>query len=98
LRVKILHPEKALVTRDKIESYLLSPVHPVGRHKAAFFYSLGYTQTDWRVLKRDILSLIYQDAQPVAVTEYGSKYEIRGAITGPNQRIADIVSGGVDRA
>ena len=38
--------ERALIDRAKIRDYLLSLHHPVGRFKARFFTSLGFT--DWK--------------------------------------------------
>ncbi len=40
--------ERAVIDSAKIRDYLLSPSHPVGRFKAVFFASLGYTA--WIVL------------------------------------------------
>ena len=90
--MKLPHPEKAVVPREKIEAYLLSPAHTVGRHKAAFFNALGYAQSDWRRLQHDIATLVTHDAERVAETDYGTKYEIRVTITGPNSRTAAIVT------
>jgi hypothetical protein len=90
--VKLPHPEKAVVPRDKMEAYLLSPVHTVGRHKAAFFNALGYTQADWQRLQQDIGALVPRDAERVAETDYGTKYEIRATLAGPNGRTAAIVT------
>jgi hypothetical protein len=39
--------DRAIVDPAKVRDYLLS--HPVGRFKAAFFLSLGYSQDRWEV-------------------------------------------------
>ena len=90
--MKLPHPERAVIPREKIEAYLLSSVHPVGRHKAAFFGSLGYTQPGWHALDHDIRSLVFGDVARVEETDYGTKYEVPGTITGPNGRAAAIVT------
>jgi Domain of unknown function (DUF6883) len=90
--MKLPDPERAVIPREKIEAYLLSPVHPVGRHKAAFFGSLGYTQSGWQVLEGDIKGLAFGDIAGVEETDYGRKYEVPGTITGPNGRAAAIVT------
>jgi hypothetical protein len=90
--MKLPRPERAVIPRDKIEAYLLSPVHPVGRHKAAFFGSLGYAQPAWRTLEKDIRGLAIGDVARVEETDYGTKYEVPGSITGPNGRAAAIVT------
>ncbi len=71
---------------------MLSPVHPVGRHKAAFFASLGYTQPGWQTLDDDIRGLVVGDVARAQETDFGTKYEVPGTITGPNGRAAAIVT------
>ena len=90
--MKLPNPDKAIIPREKIEGYLLSPIHSVGRHKAVFFNSLGYTQAKWQTLEHDIRKLLTGDAQPTEETEYGRKYEIRTSITGPKGRSAAIIT------
>lgn len=75
-----------------MRDYLLSPSHSIGRYKAAFFRSLGYDQANWETLAIDLRSLLTGDAEQIDVTEYGVKYEIRGSVTGPNGRTANVVS------
>lgn len=50
-----------------------------------------------QLLERDIRKLVTGDAQPTEETEYGRKYEIRGAITGPEGRSAAIVAAWIVR-
>jgi hypothetical protein len=49
--------DRAVVDKAKVRGYLLSPAHPVGRFKARFFVSLGYTAEEWRRLRDDIVEL-----------------------------------------
>ena len=90
--MKLPNLEKAIIPRAKIEGYLLSPIHSVGRHKAVFFNSLGYAQTEWQKLERDIRKLLTVEARPTEETEHGRKYEIRASITGPNGRSTAIIT------
>jgi hypothetical protein len=48
--VRLPNRHQAIIERVKLEGYLLSEVHPVGRFKARFFASLGFTAHDWREL------------------------------------------------
>lgn len=82
----------AEVPARKVRDYLLSPNHPIGRYKANFFRSLGYDQAQWEVLAADLHALLIENAEPVETTEFGTKYEIRGHISGPNGRTGHIVS------
>ena len=42
MKLEALHVEDA-----KVRTYLLSSSHPVGRFKARFFRSLGFTEENW---------------------------------------------------
>lgn len=46
--------ERAVIEAAKLRDYLLSPSHPIGRFKAAFFVPLGYSQEAWRTLAADL--------------------------------------------
>jgi len=84
---------RAVIDSAKLRDYLLSSSHPVGRFKARFFASLGYSAENWEQLEADIRELIaVAEARPRVKTEYGQKYEVRGLLTGPNGRKAEIVT------
>jgi hypothetical protein len=77
--------EGAIVDPTKIRDYLLSTAHPVGRFKAAFFVSLGYSADRWEVLRDDILTLARTGtAVPGQPSPYGRKFELDGILTGPS--------------
>lgn len=89
--MKLPAAERAVIPEAKIRDYLLSTSHPVGRFKAPFFTSLGYTSTNWQRLEKDLLALaVSADAELGKDSPYGQKYEIRGTLSGPSRR-----SGGV---
>lgn len=90
--MRLPNPRRAIIALEKIQGYLLSPVHPIGRHKAAFFQSLGYTQDHPEVLESALRAFLDLDAEEVEETVYGRKYEIRGPITGPDERSATLVT------
>ena len=93
LPVKLPFAEHAIVDESKLRDYLLSPVHPVGRFKSLFFADLGYQRDQWRLLKRDLQRhACEEDAVPGKPSSFGSKFEIRGKLVGPNRRSATIVS------
>lgn len=76
----------AIISPEKIRDYLLSPVHPVGRYKAAFFRSHGYEQSNWTTLAADIRAVLTAEARLMEKTEYGDKYMITSHIVGPSRR------------
>jgi len=85
---KLPNYEKAIIDSTKIKHYILSPTHPVGRFKAAFFKKMGYTQDNWRQLLEDIKRYhLTKEAEPIERIKYGQKYMIKGNIKGPNGKI-----------
>jgi len=83
--------EHALIEPAKVRDYLLSGAHPIGRFKAAFFVSLGYTQIEWEKLRDDLLALAaVGEAIPGRETGFGRKFEVGGMLTGPGGRSAEI--------
>ncbi len=85
--------DRAVIDSTKLRYYLLSTSHPVGRFKARFFESLGYSTENWEQIETDIRDLIaVAEARPGEKTGYGQKYEVRGAMTGPNGRSAEVVT------
>jgi hypothetical protein len=90
--IPALDPTTAIISRDKITGYLLSPSHPIGRYKAAFFASIGYSVDAPEVLERDLRELLGTEIAELDVTEYGRKFSSRGLITGPNGRQAYVLA------
>lgn len=94
---------RAIVPPEKVRDYLLSPVNPRAGGKAAFFRALGFEPADWQALRQALLDLAQTGAvAPGQQSEFGTKFEIRGTITGPAGREAVIktvwiVNAGEDR-
>jgi hypothetical protein len=85
--------DRAVIDRSKLRDYLLSPFHPVGRFKATFFLSLGYSRDDWARLEVELRELIAStDAVPEEQGKYGMKYTVRGTLRGPKDATRDIVT------
>ena len=83
----------AHVAAAKVHEYLLSPVHPVGRFKCAFFASLGYARDDWRRLEADLRALVQNHVViRIQPNPYGTKYVVRGNLLGPSGVAADVVT------
>lgn len=87
-----LDPAKAIISREKVTGYLLSSSHPIGRYKAAFFASLGYSVAAPEVFERDLALLLKAEISELDVTEYGRKFSSRGLVTGPNGRQASVLA------
>lgn len=89
--MKLPYAENAVVEPEKVRDYLLSPGHPIGKFKAAFFQRLGYHQDAWSQLAQDLRAVAAQgDAVPGQPSRFGNKYEISATLTGPSGRSARI--------
>ena len=85
--------ERADIDPAKVHDYLLSPAHPVGRFKAPFFASLGYTLKNWRALHRDLRKLVRtMPARPAGRNDYGEKFTVWGRLRGPSGLSGGIVT------
>jgi hypothetical protein len=96
--VKLPAAERALIEPAKVRDYLLSREHPVGRFKAVFFESLGYSPDAWQRLEADLRALaVAEEAILGERTKYGQKYEVRGTLNGPSGRPASLVTAWIVR-
>ena len=84
-------PADTIIAPNKLKQYLLRL--RVEDDKSQFLGLAGYTLTDADRLLRDIREQVLPlDAEFYEETEYGSKYRIRGTLTGPNGRILRVVT------
>ena len=91
--MKVPGAELAVVDPAKVRDYLLSSEHPVGRFKANFFGSIGYSRDDWQFLSASLLAIVAsEDGAPGDKSAFGDKYEVRGTLVGPTGRSATVVT------
>jgi len=91
--MKLPGADAATIDPANVRDYLLSESHPLGRFKAAFFASLGYTPGQWALLRNDLQALARaEEAAAGPQSPYGQKYEVRGTLFGPNGRSAAVVT------
>lgn len=84
-------PSDTLIARRKITDYLL--MWRPEDDKSAFVAKAGYVpETAERLLKDLRTQLLPLEARLLESGEYGTKYEIRGKLTGPNGRTLRVVS------
>jgi hypothetical protein len=50
--MKLPNAEHAEIDLRKLNEYLLSTTHPIGRSKSVFFSEIGYNQSNTEALKR----------------------------------------------
>jgi len=59
--------------KDKLLKYALNPEHDVGKHKAAYFASIGFTSENWEELAEQLL-FDPDEAEVTEENEYGVLY------------------------
>lgn len=81
LRIMLPNHEQAHIPEAKLTKYLLSETHAVGRAKAKYFRSLGYTEANANDLKDALLMIAKsEDVSEKVTTPYGTKYIVEGGI------------------
>ena len=89
------HGDNADVSRNKLEGYVLNPLHPDGQHKARVFLSaLGISSENADLLRAQLLQTAREgEATERGTNEFGTRYEIVFEMTGPNGKSALVTSG-----
>lgn len=83
--MRLPNAERAIIEPAKLQGYILSFSHPLGRFKAAFFGDMGYTKERWERLEADIQEQhLVLDVFTSQETPYGRKHVISGPVTGPS--------------
>jgi uncharacterized protein DUF6883 len=80
--------EHAIVESAKVEGYLLSPSHPIGRAKALFFRRFGFREDAPEELSRALLIHVRNNtAVDVETSAHGTKYRVDGLLRHPTAAI-----------
>jgi hypothetical protein len=90
--MRLPHSDSAEIPPEKLRDYLLSAAHPIGRFKSVFFRALGYKADGYEALDKGIRTILSGDAEAVETGGFGTKYLVRGVLTGPNGRTAAIIT------
>jgi hypothetical protein len=100
--MRLPNADRAEVDIRKLSEYCLSPVHPVGKHKATVFRAaLGLTATDAHLLQEWLLrAAVSGEAVFGQTDEFGDRFQIDFEAAGPGGqaviRSAWIVRAGED--
>ena len=89
--MKLPNAEHAIIPSDKLTDYLLSKSHLIGRWKARFFLSIGFSEAKADEL-RDALMYVTKtgEVKSAITTDLGVKYVVEGVVSGPSGRRAVI--------
>lgn len=79
--MKVPNSDKVIIPKAKIEDYILSGSHPIGRNKSAFFNSLGFSLENQDDLITELKNIIVNnDLTNVIENAFGTKYVVKGLI------------------
>jgi hypothetical protein len=85
--MKLPNLDRAIVRTEKISDYLLSTVHPAGRHKARFFGLFGFSRSSPESLTRSLIEHARSnEVSAVDRTVFGTRYTIDGTVVSPDGR------------
>jgi hypothetical protein len=75
---------QAYIPPQKLNAYLLSETHAVGKAKATFFRALGFNETNISMLEQGLLSIAHSaSVQEVVASPHGTKYVLEGMLETP---------------
>ena len=81
---KLPNREHAFVPLSKLDAYLLSDTHPIGRLKSGFFHAIGFDKNKIDQLAEQLLLIARsEDVTDKVTTAYGTKYVVDGSIQTP---------------
>jgi len=84
-------PEDVIISREKLLRYLLLPREV--NDKSQFLSQAGYSYVNWNQLRSDLYELITKnEIENTTSSPYGTKYTVRGILTGPNGRQLHVVT------
>jgi hypothetical protein len=85
--MKLPNAVGATVDPKKLEGYLLSSTHPIGRPKAQFFLAMGFRETDAAILEHALLEVARTgEVAETTPSAYGVKHTVDGVLSTPSGR------------
>lgn len=84
--------ENAYININKLENYLLSETHVIGKNKAKFFKKIGFNLLNIKQFETELLKFKDFEVSEVIENEYGKKYIISGEISNSNYKKFGIVT------
>ena len=91
--MRLPNADHAGIDQAKVRDYVLSLEHPVGRFKARFFGSLGFSRDAWDTFTRALREQhLTEEVDATVSTPYGQTFTIRAILRGPSGASAMVVS------
>ena len=87
--MRLPNRDQAYIPPPKLDSYLLSETHTVGKSKAKFFRAFGFIETNVDVLKQGTIART-EPVKEVFSSRYGTKYIIEGSLNTPSGAVVRV--------
>ena len=85
--MKLPNARAARIDPKKLEGYLLSSAHPIGRSKAQFFLAVGFRETEIVILESALLEVARTgEVAETQTSAHGVKYTVDGTVLTPSGR------------
>ncbi|MBM4124513.1 MAG: hypothetical protein FJ246_06125 [Nitrospira sp.] len=89
--MKLPHREEAYIPPAKLEEYLLSETHSVGRLKARFLHAAGFDLKNPNWVKHRLIEIAQsEDVMETKSTPHGTKYVVEGSLQTPAGRLVQL--------
>ena len=89
--MKLPKAQNAYIPSHKLNDYLLSKTHPVGRWKSKLFRGFGYDETKMDFLERQLLDIANSENVKESITsKHGTKYVVEGSLETPSGHIVKL--------
>lgn len=86
--MKLVDQFEIEIADEKLLSYLLSPTHRIGNHKAEVFEKVGLNQNNWKELKKILLQIATDgEANFQKENRFGKVYRVEEKTTTPSGEI-----------
>ncbi len=83
--MRLPNADEAHVDRAKLEHYLVSQSHPIGRSKARFFRGVGFNESNLVMLEQTLIGIAgAEEIVETTASAYGTKYIVDGSIATPS--------------
>jgi hypothetical protein len=87
--LRLPHVDRAIIAREKIAEYLLSPDHPGS--KAGFFTRLGWHREQWEAFAAGLIEHARtNEVTAQQRTAFGMRYIVEGPLRGPDGRLPQV--------
>ena len=89
--MKLPNGANAYITSQKLDRYLLSETHPIGRAKAKFLRGLGFDESTITMLERALIATAQSEEVKETISSvHGTKYVIDGMLQTPSGRLVGV--------